>query len=828
MYKKILFLILISFSIIAQKSPKEFLGYDLGSEFTYHHLFVDYAKHIASTNPLNIQWVSYGKTSERRELGQLIITSPGLQNRLSEILNNHLNFISGKKSFNNDVSNLPVIINLSFNVHGNEAAGSEAAIGLMYNLAKNYQDLIEWSNSKPFVIMIDPCINPDGRETYAIQFNRKNYFKGGNEDPNDQEHFEGKISGRYNHFLHDLNRDWAWHTQIETQQRIKFYQSFMPMLHADFHEQSGQHSYYFPPAAKPYLNFISEGTKELQQSVGKSFSKLFDENGWTYFTSEVYDLLYPSYGDTYPILNGALAMTLEQGGIRAGLSQKLLNGDTLRFGDRVKHHRLLANNLVKWSLVNQDKVKNTFYKNHEIARTNPSNLFKTYVIPKNQIKKAEKLLHQLKNNRIEYGYPDKEISSATAYSYVENKNVLYKVTTDDIVISAYQSASPMAQVLLDPSVVLEDSLTYDITAWNLFQLHGVNAFGLKEKISPKVEISFVGNKNVINENALGFYLKPNNSKEIQFIDKVYHLGFDVVFNDISLENNGKVIEAGTFFIFSKNKKNNFQNLINEANLFSIELNSFSSFRFEKGADLGSEHFKFYKSPKPVVLVGEDFDVNQIGELANFFVNNLNIKTSFVPTQEFFNKPNDHYTHLIIPSNNSYLLKDQESDILLKWINSGGNLVLFENALNSLPITKFSFTKNYNQLKDSVDLKPAYNSRERNELSKGLGGNLLELKAEISHPFLARNVNENSFILNTSNTLYSNNKELNSLLYTSLNPKINGFMGSKMKRVIGNTTWMTTIELGKGKLTWFNFNPLFRSIPTIGQTIFENMLLYHTY
>ncbi len=825
MFKKIFLLVFIAFTSNAQMSPKEFLGYELGTEFTYHHLFVEYAKHIASTNSQNMQWVSYGKTSERRELGQLIITSPGIQGQLKEILANHLQVITGKQNYSTS-QNLPVIINLSFNVHGNEAAGSEAAIGLMYDLSKNYQKLFEWSKNKPFVIMIDPCINPDGREAYATQFNRKNYFKGGNEDPLDQEHYEGKISGRYNHFLHDLNRDWAWHTQLETQQRIKFYQSFMPMLHADFHEQSGQHSYYFPPAAKPYLNFISEGTKELQKSVGKSFANLFDKNGWTYFTSEVYDLLYPSYGDTYPILNGALAMTLEQGGIRAGLSQKLNNGDTLRFTERVKHHRSLANNLVQWSLENDEQLKSTFYKNHLNARLNPANQFKTYVIPKNQIEKAEKLLAQLKNNRIEFGIAGKDISTNAAYSYLNFKNIPLKISSEDILISAHQSAGPLAQVLLDPVIALEDSLTYDITAWNLFLLHGINAYGLKEKILPSADFINPHETLLGNEKALGYYFKPTNAKDFQFLTDAKSRGFEVVYNDITLESNGNVIEQGTFFIFSKNKKYDANGIINLANNLHLCLNPFFSFRFEKGADLGSEHFKFFKLAKPAILVGEPFDVNQIGELAHFFTNTLGIKASFIPANEFFSKSNEQYTHLIIPSNIGYSINDTEN--LTKWINNGGNLVLIENALSSVSNSKLSFFTSLKEVVDTTDLKSTYALRERNELSKSLGGNVLELEAENTHPFLSRNVNEKVFILNTSSTLYKSNNKNGSLLSTSSSPIINGFMGNRMKQKIGNTTWLQTTELGKGKITWFNFNPLFRSIPTAGQTIFENLFFYGSY
>jgi hypothetical protein len=239
-------LLLLCISLSAQfKTPSEFLGYPIGTKFTYHHQIVAYSRYLASQSNGLAQWQVYGYTSEGREQGQMVIANLPSGITLEQVQKNHLKRIAGEMAD----PTLPVIINLSFNVHGNEAAGSEAALNTLYALISNPNKSIS------YVILIDPCINPDGRDAYVTQYNRRNFIAGGNPDPNDQEHYEGITSGRYNHFSFDLNRDWVWQTQKETQQRLKFYRSWMPMMHADFHEQSFQHSYYFPPAAKPYLNF---------------------------------------------------------------------------------------------------------------------------------------------------------------------------------------------------------------------------------------------------------------------------------------------------------------------------------------------------------------------------------------------------------------------------------------------------------------------------------------------------------------------------------------------------------------------------------------------
>ena len=96
---------------------------------------------------------------------------------------------------------------------------------------------------------------------------------------------------------------------------MKKYNEWLPQVHVDYHEQGYNDPYYFAPAAEPYHEVITQWQREFQTQIGKNNAKYFDANGWLYFTKEIYDLLYPSYGDTYPTYNGAIGMTYEQGGI---------------------------------------------------------------------------------------------------------------------------------------------------------------------------------------------------------------------------------------------------------------------------------------------------------------------------------------------------------------------------------------------------------------------------------------------------------------------------------------------------------------------------------
>ena len=266
----------IAFFSISQKpqSPSEFLGYKIGTNFTRHHQVVAYFNQLAENASDRIQVVQYGSTNENRELIVSYISTTENIQRLEKIKADHA-ALSGNETIS--------IVWLSYNVHGNESAGTEAAMLTAYELVTSKQDLL-----KNTVVILDPCINPDGRDRYVNWYNEN---KGQITDLNveSSEHQEGWPSGRPNHYMFDLNRDWAWVTQKESQQRIALYNLWLPHVHVDFHEQGMNEPYYFAPAAEPYHEVITPWQREFQNGIGKNNAKYFDKNGWFYFTKEIFE-----------------------------------------------------------------------------------------------------------------------------------------------------------------------------------------------------------------------------------------------------------------------------------------------------------------------------------------------------------------------------------------------------------------------------------------------------------------------------------------------------------------------------------------------------------
>ena len=326
----------------------------------------------------------------------------------------------------------------------------------------------------------------------------------------------------------DLNRDWAWQTQKESRQHIAAYQRWMPHIHADVHEMGYNNHYYFAPAAEPHHKFITPHQKNFQMTIGKTNAGYFDERGWLYFTREIYDLFYPSYGDTYPTYNGAIGMTYEQGGIGAGLAILLPNGDTLRLSDRIAHHKTTALSTVEMAANNAARLNTEFAAFFKKSLENPTGMYKTYVIKKSAVPdRLKRFCALLDKNGISYGTASKKMN-VSAYQYETGKNTSLEIESGDLMINACQPRGMMAQILLDPEVEVQDSNTYDITAWSLIYAYGLPGFATQTCIEPEVKGFVFDKPAALNTKSNYAYLvKWESLEQAVFLTKVLKKGVQV-------------------------------------------------------------------------------------------------------------------------------------------------------------------------------------------------------------------------------------------------------------------------------------------------------------
>jgi hypothetical protein len=259
--------------------------------------------------------------------------------------------------------------------------------------------------------------------------------------------------------------------------------------------------YYFAPAAEPLHEVITKWQRDFQVTIGRNHARYFDEKGWLYFTKERFDLLYPSYGDTYPIYSGAIGMTYEQaGGGGAGLGVIINNGDTLTLVDRAQHHYTTGLSTVEVASKNAAQLKTEFARYFEAANAGVGD-HKAFVLKPGRSDSArlQSLLQLLQRNGITY-YSG-AAASVRGYNYQTNKDEAFSVGETDIVIPSAQPKSNLLKVLFEPATKLSDTATYDITAWSLPYAYGIKTFGSRAalpvpKTSRTADFPQVNNNNL--------------------------------------------------------------------------------------------------------------------------------------------------------------------------------------------------------------------------------------------------------------------------------------------------------------------------------------------
>ncbi|WP_424494547.1 M14 family metallopeptidase [Salinimicrobium sp. GXAS 041] len=824
--KKSLFFLSILFLnfqfIISQNlpSPEDFLGYEIGTQFTPHHKVIDYFTQLAENSPL-VQYHTYGKTYEGRPLTYAVISSEENLQNLEQIRNDHLQKAEGNSNISPQNSE-KAIVWLSNNVHGNEASSTEAAMKTAYELLTSKKEWLENT-----VIIMDPSVNPDGRDRYVNWYNqvKANPY---NENPDAVEHMEPWPGGRPNHYLFDLNRDWAWATQTETRQRLEIYNQWLPHIHVDFHEQGINDPYYFAPAAEPFHEIITPFQREFQTEIGRNNARYFDEEGWLYFTGERFDLLYPSYGDTYPTYMGAIGMTYEQAGHgRAGLGIETEEGYVLTLVDRVAHHTAAGLSTVEVASENAGKLNaefQNFYDNSGLG-------VKSYALSGNP-DKLDALKELLNRHEITYNEAGAG-TSLRGFDYASKKQIRQNASENTVIINTDQPKGKMVKVLMEPAAKLVDSLTYDITAWSLPYAYGLDAVASTRKISGKAVQETAVVKNTANPAGAGYISKWNSMQDAKFLAALLKEDFKVRFTEIAVENANEKFDAGSLIITKSDNRTleNFDSrLVALANQHNRRLTVANTGFSTSGPDFGSSSVKIINKPRIAVLRGEGTSSLNYGEIWYFFEQELNYPLTSIDT-EYLNRIDlNNFDVLILPSGRySDIFPEDEFKKLTSWVRSGGKIIALDNAVGlfagkeglDLEVNKKESAKDSLQEKNLLP----YAERERENIKDLITGSIIKTKVDHTHPMAFGYPNE-YFSLKLSANSYAFLDNGYNVAYIEGEPEVvSGFAGSTAQKKITNSMVFGEEPMGRGSIIYMVDNPLFRAFWENGKLFFVNSIFF---
>ncbi len=809
------------------RSPAAFLGYALGERYTTHDNLLAYFAHAAQHSP-RIKLQPFGKTNEGRTLIAAFIASEANLSKLEEIRTDNL-MRTGLLPGTPKNPSGPAICWLSYNIHGNEAVSSEASMQMLYELLRpGSTRAAEWL--KRVVVVIDPCMNPDGRERFVSwQRQQRSLFADAN--PAAREHAEPWPYGRTNHYYFDLNRDWAWQTQVESRQRTALYQQWMPHIHADFHEMGSNRSYYFLPAAEPYHEQITSWQREFQEYLGNINAKNFSDNGWRFFTREDFDLFYPSYGDSWPTFQGAIGMTYEQAGA-GGTALRLNNGDTLTLAARIAHQYTTGVGTVQAAYDKQEQLVKEFEKYFKDAQNAPPGPYKGYVFRAAGNPGIVKELTQLFDKQgITYSYANAaEKRLYPAFNYLSGKTENVQLQETDLVVSAYQPRSGLLRVLMDPKPKLSDSMTYDITAWALPYAYNVKAFAMTERVSagksaPAETVRPAATK------PYG-YLHPWQSfADVKQLAAWLKAGLRVRVAERPFTVFGISYPQGTLVLLrADNEKlgDKFDAALHTGTTLMPGVTAVTSGRVEKGFDFGSDYFRILKKPRVAVLAGSEVNNLSLGELWFYFEQELGYPITLISTQNMRRLNYADFDILLLAEGDyADVFSGKKMEPLQQWVTSGGKIIALESALrlfagkDGYQLKEKSDTTGAKKLQAANALRP-YADRERTSLSDFVAGAIYRLRIDNTHP-LGYGFGDEYYTLRGS-TVYDIMKDGGVNVATlKKDGHVAGFVGANLKKKLDDGLVFGVERKGQGSIVYLTDDPIFRNFWVTGKLLLGNAI-----
>ena len=779
-------------------SPEEFLGYGIGEHHTRHDLIVAYMEKLAQVSDrATIQ--EYGKTHEGRKLVILTISSPKNQSNLESIKASHLAFTDPSKSVSN-YEDVPIFINLAYNVHGNEPSSSEAALLAAYTfVASENPEILNYINNA--VIFIDPTINPDGRDRHTQWANA---YQGSPEvaDPQDAEHNEYWPKGRTNHYWFDLNRDWLLGIHPESRGKLNWYHQWYPNVVTDFHEMGTQSTYFFEPMkTNGSLNPImpKENYEDLNTLFGNEFAKALDSIGSLYFTKEVFDGTYPGYGSSYPDLQGGLGLLFEQASSR-GHRQTTAFGE-ITFAFTIRNQYTSSITTVKTAVNNKAYMRRYQQQFFKSALTNAG---------KSKIK----------------GYTFGDAYDQNRTKAFVDKLLLHKIDVyksgNSYVVPTRQPQYRMVQTMFETYEKYRDSVYYDASAWSVANFYNMkykttNTLNLGDKITStdnfvrvtpvqKSTYAYVLDWDDYNAPAALYYLQQKgivaSSAAKPFTVKTgttsKNFNYGAVVIPVSLQK----IDVNTIYRHLKNAQEKFE----------VPIVAVTTGLSLKGVDMGSRFVRPIKKTKAAMLIGDGVRPYEAGEVWHLLDKRVHMPITKIPMRNFNRANFDKYNTLVMVSGGYNLTEKQQAKIK-EWTSKGNTLITIGTASKWIIDQKLVAEKLTTTKKDTAKavIQKPYVDAGENIGKESVGGVILRADIDNTHP-LAFGYHDASIPVYKNNTVWispSKNSYATVAKYNK-NPHIDGFLTKKnLEKNVKQSASLIVSKIGSGRVVLFADNPNFR-------------------
>jgi zinc carboxypeptidase len=695
--------------------PEALTGYAAGAQHTMYAVMQRYLDTLLATAPERVRVERWGETAEHRPIRALIISDPANLARIDQIRADIAELTDPRKASAARAAEIagkdPAIALFQYSVHGDEPAGFEAGMQVAYQLLAS-DEPATLEILKNVVLVLNPSANPDGHERFAAWYN--SVAVGADEPSAFEQREPWSVTGRYNHFRFDMNRDLLAQSQPEVRAMMDGVLRWHPQVFVDHH--STTQTFFFPPVAPAVnLNLPSQTTRWFE-TYGRGNAAAFDHYGWQYFVRGVFDFFYVGYWDEWTSFQGATGMTYETDG-GPEYNRRRDDGTISTFRDGIAHHYVASLATLETTARNRQSRLQDYYAFRRSAMDEAATdrMKRVVLVPGSDARTTAHVVGLLLRNGIEVSRLASPSTATLAHGYMSTGTAAERHTfpAGSYVVDLGQPQRRLAKAMLEPRATLqtdfvkdqvakflrnrrrgedadrEDYGFYDITAWSLPYTFNVEAWWTEDAATPggtAVADTTLPAPPAPGAAATAYVFTDDNLGAARLALALLREGFHLAVATQPLRADGRTWPRGTFIARrQRNPEILAERIAALAPPLGVPVTAVQSAFADSGnVGTGSDWVTSLHAPRILVGVGDGVSETSYGWLWQFLTRDL--AAPFVPValrniggmDEL-----DRYNVLFIPDGSAGRMRRELGDggiaKLKSWVSAGGVLIGFGGA-----------------------------------------------------------------------------------------------------------------------------------------------------
>ena len=637
------------------------------------------------------QLFEHARSYEGRALTHLVVTSEKNMARLAEIKAGMAQLADPRKTSAEErkklIDTLPGVAWLGYSIHGPETSGADAALALAYHLiadkragtAKLLDDL---------VIIINPSVNPDGRNRYGQMLNET---RGAQPNLDDQSMHHGGWwpGGRGNHYLFDLNRDSLFCVFPETTGRIKALREWNPIFFVDGHEMGSLDTFLFSPPREPLNPNHAPNASMWSFKFADDLGAAFDQRAWPYYHGEWNDDWYPGYANAYALFRGAVSFLYEQAAVAEG-GVRQSNGAITSYREAVAHQAVASMVNLTTLQRNLRPVLADYAADRAkiVAGDSPYANKSFAILPSANAGRVSRFLDLAAFHGFEVTRSAKAMTVTATDQLGHRKST--ELPAGTLLIDNRQPEGRLIAAFLDfdPRLsrkVLErerkeilkkgSSTMYDWTAWNLTMLYGLPAYMVEAELTGEALGATKAPAIDADGNALFLALPGADDRTVFAAARLMERGLKLRVLDEDTTLDGKALTRGAVVAMRRDNAAGFER---EVATVAADLGlPVTAVRAGLGAgdlaDIGGEHFDLLEQPRVAVIGRGGTNSQDFGNVHFLLDQRIGIRHTLLDESQWSGNDLRRYNVIVLPDRGGPL-PEAIAKQLKPWVEQGGTLI----------------------------------------------------------------------------------------------------------------------------------------------------------